>query len=168
MRRKLFAIVLGITAVLAFSACGSNQNTSGNNSNNSSAASDSTPVSEPPSLETKTVSLEDWIGSADCKDAEDSTNDALSGTGMTVKLNADSNVFIYEYYLKDDGAIDYSSLTADQLDAAFGPVIEANRSDLNDLFTSFEQSYDITLDAIRFTFYTADGTELYTGEVHNE
>lgn len=168
MRRKLFAVVLGITAVLAFSACGSNQDTSGNNSNNSSAASDSAPGSETPSLEAKIASLEDWIESVDCKEAEDAANEALSGTGMTVKLNADGNVFIYEYYLENDGAVDYSSLTADQLDTAFAPVIEANRSDLNDLFTSFEQSYDITLDAIRFTFYTADGAKLYTGEVPNE
>lgn len=137
MSKKLMTLVLAITIVLSFVACGSGS-----------------------------MTLQEWMNSDDAKQAEEATNSALASTGMTVKLKADGNVFVYEYTIP--GGDQYSGLTTEDLAAAFDPVIEANKAGLADLFSSFESTYKIKLDGARFVFLTSDGTELYSGEVANE
>ncbi len=138
MSKKLMTLVLAITIVLSFVACGSKSS----------------------------MTLEEWMQSDDAKQAAEATNSALASTGMTVNLKADGNVFVYEYILP--GGDEYSGLSADDLAAAFDPVIEANKASLTELFESFETTYKIKLDGARFTFLTSDGKEIYSGEVANE
>lgn len=138
MSKKLMTLALAIMIVLSFVACGSKS----------------------------AMTLEEWMNTDDAKQAEEATNTALASTGMTVKLVADGNVFVYEYTLP--GGDEYSELTSDALAAAFDPVIEANKAGLADLFSSFETTYKIKLDGARFTFLTSDGKEIYSGEVANE
>ncbi len=164
MKKKLFALALATTAVLTFAACGSKDNTGSSSASGSGSAV--TESSSSAAQDSDSMSLADWLTTDDAKAAEDSTNSALASTGMSVKLNADGNWFVYEYYLPD--GTDYSSLTADALDAAFGPVIEENESQMKDLFSSFESEYSIKLDGVRFKFLTSDGSEIYSGDVANE
>lgn len=179
MRKKLFALALATTAVLTFAACGSDGNTSSNNSNNTTASTPSSSAASTPSSSAETpsssaevasASLEDWFkdNTSDVSLIEDSINSQIAGSGFTVKLNADGNVFVYEYYL--DELLDTSLLSADDmaaLDESFAEMVEQQRSNLDTMFSTFEQAYDIKMDAIRCVFYNADNTELYTGEVKN-
>lgn len=168
MKKKLFALTLAATVVLSFAACGSDSNTSASTGSSaaSAASTESSAAVESSSQAEDAMTLADWITSDDAKAAEDATNSALASTGMTVKLAADGNVFVYEYYLPSGS--DYSGLTSDDLAAAFDPVIEANQASLDSLFESFETTYGIKLDGARFTFFDADGNELYSGDVENK
>lgn len=172
MRKKLLTLVLTATMVLSFAACGSDGLNSASNGSSSAAQSTaSTPSSSAPEASSSqaddaAMTLEEWMNSDEAKQAEEQTNTALASTGITVKLAADGNVFVYEYTLP--GGDEYSGLTSEALAAAFDPVIEANKQGLADLFESFESSYGIKLDGARFTFLASDGTEIYSGDVANE
>lgn len=179
MKKKLLTLVVAATMALSFAACGSDGNNSASTGSSattqssvattqSSAATTQSSASAESSsqAESDVMTLEDWLQTDDAKTAESQTNSALASTGMSVKLAADGDIFVYEYTLPNDDT--YSSLTADDLAAAFDPVIEANKAGLADLFKSFEDSYGIKLGGARFTFLTADGTELYSGDVANE
>lgn len=168
MKKKLLTLVVAATMALSFAACGSdggNSTSTGSSATQSSAAAQSSAESSS-QAESDAMTLEDWLKTDDAKTAESQTNSALASTGMTVKLAADGDIFVYEYTLPADDT--YSSLTGDDLAAAFDPVIEANKAGLADLFESFESTYGIKLGGARFTFLTADGTELYSGDVANE
>lgn len=171
MKKKLLTLVVAATMALSFAACGSNGNDSASTGSSAStqsfaAAQSSASAESSTQAESDAMTLEDWLKTDDAKTAESQTNSALASTGMSVKLAADGDIFVYEYTLPNDDT--YSSLTADDLAAAFDPVIEANKAGLADLFKSFEDSYGIKLGGARFTFLTADGTELYSGDVANE
>lgn len=181
MRKKLLALVLATTAVLTFAACGDSGNDSKTNSANASTPTSSAQASTPsspaqssaPSSSAEEVSatMEDWLAEnpSDVKEIEDDMNSQLAAAGFSCKINAEGNVFIYEYYL--DALTDASSLTeADQaqLDANFEATVEAQAANISTMFEAFEEVYGIRLDAIRFVFYAGDGTELYTGEVENK
>lgn len=168
MKRKLLTLVLVAAMALSFAACGSKGNDSAGAGNSSAQAStqSSTPAESASQAEDDAMTLDDWLKSDEAKQAESETNSALASTGMTVKLAADGDIFVYEYTLPDSDA--YSGLTADDLAAAFDPVIEANKAGLASLFQSFESTYGIKLGGARFTFLTADGTELYSGDVANK
>ena len=164
MRKKL--LVLTAAAVFTLTACSFNGNASGNSINNSSAAA-STPYAAEDSDSAESISitsLADWIDTDEAKDFEDEANAEIKsqGGGMSVELNFDGNVFIYEYYL-NDSLLETGSLTPDELAEGI-----AGLSELNDSFTFFEDSYNIKLDAIRVTVYTTDGTELASAEVAPE
>ncbi len=169
MRKKLLALVLTVTAVLSFAACGSKgddaANTGSSPAAQSSTASSAAPA-ESSSQADDSMTLADWLNSDDAKQAEEQTNAALASTGMSVKLAADGDIFVYEYTLP--ASDDYKGLTTEALAAAFDPVIEANKQGLADLFESFETSYGIKLGGARFVFLTSDGNELYSGDVANE
>ena len=175
MKKKLLTLVLAATMALSFAACGSNGDDSA--SNRSSSAAQSSTASSAPSTassapaesstqaEADTMTLEEWLKTDDAKQAESATNAQLASSGMSVKLDADGDIFVYEYTLTKG---DFSGLTTEDLAAAFDPVIEANAQGLADLFSSFEDTYGIKLGGVRFTFLAADGTELYSGDVANE
>lgn len=170
MRKKLLALVLTVTAVLSFAACGSNGNDADGAGSSSAAqsapAASSSAPAESSSQADDAMTLETWLQSDDAKLAEEQTNSALASTGMSVKLAADGDIFVYEYTLP--ASDDYNGLTTEALAAAFDPVIEANKQGLEDLFESFETSYGIKLGGARFVFLTSDGKELYSGDVANE
>lgn len=171
MKKKLLTLILTAAMALSFAACGSSGNDSAN-AGNSSAAQASTPSTQSSApaesssapAEDDIMTLADWLKTDEAKQAEDATNSALASTGMSVKLAADGDIFVYEYTMPGE----YSSLTGDALAAAFDPVIEANKAGVENLFETFESSYGIKLSGARFTFLAADGTELYSGDVANE
>lgn len=170
MRKKLLTLVLTAAMALTFAACGSKDNASANGGNSSAEQSSapstesSAPAESSSQAEDDAMTLADWLETSDAKQAEDATNSALASSGMSVTLAADGNMFVYEYHLGAE--LDIPS--GDALDAAFGPVIEANKSGLDSLFSSFESVYGITLEGARFVFFDADGNEIYSGEVINE
>ena len=176
MKKKLLALLLVTTTVLTFAACGSKGNTSGNNNTAStpsgsaastpSSAAASTPSS---SAEEASATVADWYAEnpSEVKAIEDGMNSQLAAAGFSCKINADGNVFIYEYYV--EAITDASSLSADdlaQLETNFAATAES--TDASVMFDAFEEGYGIKMDAIRFVFYAADGTELYTGEIENK
>ena len=175
MRKKLLALVLATTAVLTFAACGNSGNTSGNNnSSNASTPTSSAQASTPESSvqasapEEKVSNLEGWFKeyASDIKDLEDMMNDpsALNGSGISsIKVNADGNIFVYEYYLDD--SLDWSSIPSEQVEEVFAGVIEAQSSALDELFTGFEAEFGFKLEGLRFTFYNPDGSVFYTQDV---
>lgn len=171
MKKKLLTLALAASLVMSFAACGSNGNSSADNSS-SSATQSSTAQSSAASTESSSqaeddaMTLADWLETDEAKQAESATNSALASTGMSVKLAADGDVFIYEYTLPDSDV--YAGLSADDLATSFDPVIEANKSQLVSLFETFESEYGIKLSGARFTFLAADGTEIYSGDVANE
>lgn len=111
-------------------------------------------------------SLQAWLESDDAALTIETTNQILASSGMTLDLSADGNIMVYEYYVSDE--LGMSSLTQEQLTASFEPVVESQRSSIATLFSSFETEYGLVLDGVRFTFFTEDGTELYSVEVANE
>ncbi|MBD5550848.1 MAG: DUF4854 domain-containing protein [Lachnospiraceae bacterium] len=136
MKKRLLALVLVAVMILSLTACGS-----------------------------KSMTLDEWMQSDEAKLTEEMTNSQLASSGITVKLAADGNTFVYEYTMPGEG---YEDLSTEDLAAAFDPVIEQNKSGLEDLFKTFDSEYDIKLDGARFVFLTADGTEIYSGDVANE
>lgn len=128
MRKRLFALVLVTIAVLTFAACGS------------------------------TATVQDWVNSDEARQTEELSNSAFTSQGipMSVKLNSDGNVLIFEYYIDDSfvSAVDTSALAASL----------ASEGSVGDLFTQFEKQ-KIQLDAIRAVIYTSSGTKLESAEV---
>ncbi|MCM1217406.1 MAG: DUF4854 domain-containing protein [Lachnospiraceae bacterium] len=165
MKRKLLTLALTAAMALSFAACGSKDDGSAR-AGSSSAAQSSAPAANSSQAEDAVMTLADWLETDEAKQAESATNSALAATGMSIKLAADGNVFIYEYTMPDSNV--YNSMAADAIAALFDPVIEANKSGLADLFESFASTYDIRLEGARFVFLTADGTELYSADVANE
>lgn len=111
-------------------------------------------------------SLQAWMESDEAALTIETTNKVLSSSGMTIDLSADGNVFVYEYYVSDE--LGMGDLTQEQLAASFDPVVESQRSSIETMFSTFETAYGLVLDGVRFTFFTEDGTELYSAEVANE
>lgn len=175
MKKKLLALALATTVVLTFAACGSKGNSSNTGSNNNSAstptssAAASTPSSSaeaPSSAESKTSSLEDWFVdyASDIKDLENQMNAGLAGSGVdSIKVSADGNIFVYEYYLDD--SIDWSSIPTETVDEVFEGIIEEYSSSMSELFEGFEKDFGFSLDGLRFTFYNPDGSVFYTQDV---
>lgn len=170
MKKKLLTLVLTAAMMLTFTACGGNNNSSADNRTSSAAQSSAPSVESSASTESSApaeddaMTLADWLETDDAKQAESATNSALASSGMSVTLAADGNMFVYEYHLGAD--LDIPS--SDALDAAFGPVIEANKSGLDSLFSSFSTAYGIELEGARFVFFDSNGNEIYSGEVLNE
>jgi len=113
----------------------------------------------------KMSSLSDWMSSSEKQTTLDLTNKALESTGMSVDFSADGNTFVYEYYLPDDAV--YNSITPEQAAATLGPVVDSNKASVEELFSSFESQYKLTLDGARMVFFKADGTELYSADIPN-
>lgn len=111
-------------------------------------------------------SLQAWMESDEATLTVETTNQILSSSGMTIALSADGNTFVYEYYVSDD--LGMSSLSEEQLAASFDTVIDSQRTSIETMFITFESAYGITLDGVRFSFFTEDGTELYSAEIANE
>lgn len=168
MRKKLLTLALTTVMVLSFAACGSKGNEPADNRSSSTTqstpAQSSAPEESSSQAEDDAMTLADWLETSDAKMAEDATNQQLAASGMSVTLAADGNMFVYEYHLGAD--LDIPS--SDALDAAFGPVIEANEAGLASLFSSFKDAYGIELEGARFVFLDSEGNEIYTGEVLNK
>lgn len=111
-------------------------------------------------------SLQAWVESDEAKAAVQASNDALASSGMTVQISADGNVLVYEYYLSDDLGI--SELPEDQMAASFESTVESQKASITSLFESFETMYGLKLEAIRYSYFTEGGEELYSTDITND
>ncbi len=171
MRKKLLTLVLAATMALSFAACGSNGGNTADNRDSSTAQSSSTPSEQSSAPEASssqaeddTMTLADWLKTSDAQMAESASNSQAASSGMTISLAADGDILVYEYHINAGEDVPSS----EALDEAFGPVIESYEANIESLYSSFESSYGIKLGGVRFSFFDADGNEIYSGEVLNE
>ena len=111
-------------------------------------------------------SLQAWVDSEEAAMAIQESNDVLASSGMTVNISADGNVLVYEYYLSDDLGI--SELPEDQMEASFESTVESQKASITSLFENFESLYGLKLEAIRYSYFTEGGEELYSTDITNE
>ena len=111
-------------------------------------------------------SLQAWLDSAEAATTIETINEMLASSGITVDLTADGNTLVYEYYFSDDLGLD--SLTEEQLASTLDPIVEEQSSTFASLLDSMESSYGLVLDGVRFSFFTEDGTPLYSSDITNE
>lgn len=107
------------------------------------------------------ASLQEWMDSSeDAASVIETTNNSLASVGITFNLAVDGNILVYKYYLPDDFWT--SGLTEEELTAVFDSMADAGSASLDTLFAMFTDEYGLTVDAVRFAFHSADGTELYS------
>ena len=181
MKKKILVLTMSLVMALSFPACG-NEPASGDNTTNqgnnstqqessdlqeSSDAQESSDTQESSDDSSQASnSLQDWMESDEAKLVIDTTNKQLEGTGMSLGLSADGNIFVYEYYIAD--SLGLANLSEEETTAALNAQVDAQRDGINSLFSTFEESYGITLDAVRFQFFSEDGTELFSTDVTPE
>ncbi len=129
-----------------------------------SSDNDAADASQAPAVTYAT--LQDWMESEEADLTIETTNKILASSGMTINLSADGDIFVYEYYVSDD--LGLSSLTEEQLATSFAPVVESQQASVETLFSNFETAYGLTLGGVRFSFYSEDGTLLYSVDIANE
>lgn len=111
-------------------------------------------------------SLQSWIDSDEAKLALEATNRILSSSGLSMRFSAEGNIFVYEYSVAD--SIGLSAQSQEEMEASFSRVVEQQGASIDSVFNDFASEYGIVLDAVRFTFYSEDGTELYSAEIANK
>lgn len=109
-------------------------------------------------------SLTDWISSSeDAALTVQSTNQSLASTGITFDLTVDGRILVYQYYLPDGYFKD--GLAEEDLAAAFDSMVDAGSASVGTIVSVFMDKYGLTVDAVRFAYYSKDGTELYSRDV---
>lgn len=106
------------------------------------------------------ASLQEWADSEEADSVIEITNSSLSSVGITFDLAVDGNLLIYKYYLPDNSWT--SDLTEEELTASFDSMTESLAVSVDSIFTTFTDTYGLTVDAVRFIYYSAGGTELYS------
>lgn len=106
------------------------------------------------------ASLQEWADSEEADSVIEITNSSLSSVGITFDLAVDGNLLIYKYYLPDHSWT--SDLTEEELTASFDSMTESLAVSVDTIFTTFKDTYGLTVDAVRFVYYSAGGTELYS------
>lgn len=109
-------------------------------------------------------SLQEWMDSSeDASLTIQSTNQSLAATGITFDLAVEGNTLIYQYCLPDGFFTD--GLAEEEQTAAFDSMVDAGSASAETVLAMFAEKYGLTLDAIRFTYYSKDGTVLYSRDV---
>lgn len=108
-------------------------------------------------------SLQEWMDSAEAAETVEAINHLLASTGITVSFAMDGNTLIYQYYLPAGRS--FSDFTEEERSTAFDAMVDANTDSVHTMFTLFAEEHGLQLDAVRFVFYSADGTELYSRDV---
>lgn len=106
------------------------------------------------------ASLQEWADSEESDSVIETTNRTLTSTGITFDLAVDGNLLIYKYFLPDNSWT--SDLTEEELTASFDSMTESLAASVDAIFTTFTDTYGLTVDAVRFIYYSAGGTELYS------
>ena len=106
------------------------------------------------------ASLQEWADSEEAVSVIETTNRTLTSTGITFDLAVDGNLLIYKYYLPDNSWT--SDLTEEELTASFDSMTESLAVSVDAIFTTFTDTYGLTVDAVRFVYYSAGGSELYS------
>lgn len=114
--------------------------------------------------------LQEWIESDEAAQMEEMTNNLIASTGMTVNFAAEGDTFVYEYYLSDEAyeAMGLGNFSGDELQSYIESVVESQRDSLESIFTNLENTYGITLDAVRVAFYEEDGTFIVSSDIEND
>lgn len=108
--------------------------------------------------------LQEWMDSSeDAALTVQSTNQALASTGITFDLAVDGNILVYKYYLPN--AFFADGLAEEEQTAAFDSMVDAGSASVETVLAVFMDKYGLTVDAVRFAYYTKDGTELYSRDV---
>lgn len=108
--------------------------------------------------------LQDWMDSSgDAALTVQSTNQSLAATGITFDLTVDGNILVYQYYLPD--AFFADSLAEEEQAAAFDSMVDAASASADAILAMFKDKYGLSVDAVRFTYYSKNGTELYSRDV---
>lgn len=115
-----------------------------------------------PAAADEATGLDAWMESAEAASVIETVNNQLAALGITIDLAADGNVFVYKYYLPDEFL---PSLTAGDGKNFFTTMVNSGSASISSIFTTFEKIYGITIEAVRFIFYSSDGTELYSTDV---
>lgn len=112
-------------------------------------------------------SLQAWLESDEAVQTIEAANDMLASSGMTMNMSADGSILVYEYYVSD--ALGLSDVPEEDIAASFDASVESQRASIVSMFDSFESQYGLTLDAVRFAYYTEDGSKLlYSADITNE
>lgn len=106
------------------------------------------------------ASLQEWADSEEADSVIETTNRSLSSVGITFDLAVDGNLLVYKYYLPDKSWT--SDLTEEELTASFDSMTESLAASVDTIFTTFTDTYGLTVSAVRFIYYSAGGTELYS------
>ena len=104
--------------------------------------------------------LQEWADSEEAEAVIETTNRTLTSTGITFDLAIDGNILIYKYRLPNDSWV--SGLSEEEITTTFAPLLESMASTIDTIFTTFTDEYGLTVDAIRFIYYSANGTEIYS------
>lgn len=108
--------------------------------------------------------LQDWITSSeDAASTVQSTNQSLASTGITFDLTVDGSILVYQYYLPDGYFKD--GLAEEDLASAFDSMVDAGSASVGTIVSVFMDKYGLNIDAVRFAYYSKDGTELYSRDV---
>lgn len=104
--------------------------------------------------------LQEWADSEEAAAVIETTNRTLTSTGITFDLAIDGNILIYKYRLPKDSWV--SGLSEEEIATTIEPLIDSMASTVDTIFTTFTDEYGLTVDAVRFVYYSAGGTELYS------
>lgn len=108
--------------------------------------------------------LQAWMDSSeDVALTVQSVNQSLASTGITFDLTVDGSILVYKYYLPDDYFAD--GLAEEDQAAAFDSMVDAGSASVDAILAMFMDKYGLTVDAVRFAYYSKDGTELYSRDV---
>ena len=86
----------------------------------------------------------------------------MATLGITIDTAAVGNTLVFEYHLPDDASFnDFGEAEGSMLAEVFLDTLEDA-----DFLEIFKTGYGISLDAVQCAIYTADGTEIYRGEIN--
>lgn len=111
-------------------------------------------------------SLEQLLQSDEWQSELKDLNDSIAETGITITIDtvADGNTLVFEFYLPDEGMYNLFGETEGSLVA---DVFFSTLKDENSI-QDFGTEYGIWLDGVRCVIFRADGTEIYSDEIHYE
>lgn len=108
----------------------------------------------------KTMTLEQWTMSEECRLVEEMGNAVMKEDGVVVALKADGNTLVYEFTFIPEI---WGELTAEEMfeDSEFDAFFAEQWEEMEELCQDFEMDYNIKLDGMSFAFIAPDGTTVY-------
>ena len=90
----------------------------------------------------------------------DTVNEMIASSNLACDMRAEDDVLVMEYtYLEQ---LDFGDMTKEDIDALFDEsVVPGFVTMADNLVTSFQADYGLTLGDVRLVFYNLDGTLIY-------
>lgn len=109
-------------------------------------------------------SLEQLLQSDEWQSELKSWNDSVAVMGISIDTVADGNILVFEYHLPDEATYNsFGELEGSLMaDAFLGTLKDA------DFIQGFGTGYGIWLSGVRCVIFRADGSEVYSDEIHYE